>query len=178
LLRAATLHLIATLRGAEKPESALSIEDRKTRVRALAAPALDFAAEERNQEPAGPACEQAISRRLDAWRANPNAQTADAAVEALDGMFANVILSRLRTWKALRLAEQEQRRQAVVLQAEMRQIFYIIYPRAFERDREGAWKTLTEFTNDPKQMDAAFIAKTVKTDFADALASVRGESRE
>ena len=172
LLRVCLYHIEALLSPKDPQETALTIPERIAHIEALLEPVEAFA-RELGQE-TGVNYQTVLDARWTAWKANPTAASTQDFIQTIDGMMADVVLFRLAQWRTLQTADKEQRRRAVVLQAEMRQLFHIFYTRLYDRIRQQAWEALTELTNEPSKMNADQIEKVIRENLAEQMKIARG----
>jgi hypothetical protein len=173
LLRVCLYHLEALLTPKDPQEVSLTVPERIEHIEALLGPVYAFA-RELGQE-TGVAYQTALEAKWVAWKANPTAVATQDLIDAVDGMSADVVLYRLSQWRTLQTSDKEQRRKAVVLQAEMRQLFHIFYTRLYDRIHQQAWEALTEFTNEPNKMNADQIEKVIRENLVNQLKTARGD---
>jgi hypothetical protein len=171
LLRICVYHAEALLISKDEQETSLTMAEREERMKAFMAPIIEFARE--SVQHGGLAYEDALQKRWAAWQKNQTPEATQEFLDGVDGLFADAVLQRLAQWRLLSLTEKEQRRKAVVLQADMRQLFHIFYPRLYDRIRQKAWEALTEFTNDPSQMNADAVEKVIRENYETQFNKVR-----
>lgn len=167
-LRICLFHVGALMDPQTEQEQALTLEERIARVRLLADPVYQFAAE---AEPGREDNSQAVLRqRIAAWEANPGAETAEAFDQAMAGLLARAILHRLSQWRREDVQQRDAFQRALTLQAEMRQLYHPIYDGLYGVIGREAWTVLTEFTNRPTDMDAALVETVLTKNLATEMA--------
>ncbi len=155
------------------PKKAPALAERRTRATILLDSLCRLIA--RAEPDKGAAYGRLLHAREQHWAGKPDAAAAQAYFDAIDGVMADMTLRRLAQWRALDKTNATQRRQAVVLQADMRQLFSVLYPRLFDEDQHDSWTALTEFTNDPAKMDADYIENVLRK-FRNRQLAIAGEA--
>lgn len=173
LLRVCLYHIEALLTPKDPQETALTMPERIAHIEALLGPVEAFA-RELGQE-TGVAYQTVLEARWAAWKANPSTTATQDFIAAIDGLMADVVLHRLAQWRTLLTTDKEQRRRAVVIQAEMRQLFHVFYTRLYDRIHQQAWEALTELTNEPNKMNADLIEKVIRDNLAEQMKIARDE---
>ncbi len=167
LLRAVIMHLQQMLTPTVEPERKLSADERGRRVRVLLTAVEHFAREAGERYPA------LIQDTAAAWQAEMTPAKAQPLIDVIDGMIALEILELLAEHRQLQEKMDENNRQLVVLQAEMRQLYHVLYSRHAKTEKDIAWKVLTVFTNKPQEFDADFVENAITSFFQKQIDLVR-----
>ncbi len=159
LLRAMLYHLDALLEPKTKVELAMSHAERAERATVVVRPLLAFADEET------PGASALLEKALQDWRKSGNPTAAAKVRQFTQTLFASGVLKRLAQWQALPDKAKQNRLAALALQADMRQLYSYLYPVHAKKDKATAWRILTEFTNQPSEVDAELIEKGISAAF-------------
>jgi hypothetical protein len=162
-LRAVLYHLEALMNPHTRPENTMTLSERADRVRVIVKPVLLFAGQEST------AGSNLIILRITEWKAAGDEIKAQQFLDAVQGLFADAVLKRLDEWRKLPDKMKQDRLRALLLQADMRQLFHYLYPVHAQHDKKMAWRVLTEFANPPKEVDADLIEKAIRTEFGDKI---------
>ncbi len=159
LLRAVNLHLQQMLMPTVEPENELTANERGRRVDVLLKVVEQYAKEVGERYPA------VIHQVAAAWQAEMTQPKAQQVIDVIDGMIAQEILELSARHRQLQENMDENYRQLVVLQAEMRQLYHVLYSRHAKTEKDTAWKVLTLFTNKPQEFDANYVENAITTFF-------------
>ncbi|HPQ67723.1 MAG TPA: hypothetical protein PKW95_01260 [bacterium] len=163
MLRAVIMHLQQMLLPTVEPENKLSAHERGQRVDVLLKAVEQFAKEAGGRYPV------VIHEAVAAWHAEMTQTKAQQVIDVIDGMIAREILDLLARHRQLQENMDENYRQLVVLQAEMRQLYHVLYSRHAKTEKDTAWKVLTLFTNKPLEFDADYVENAITSFFRKQL---------
>jgi len=155
LLRVALYHIAGVMLPRTRPENTMSMDERRARARVVLKPIILFTEQESAEY------SKTLARLANDWESTGNEAKARTFFEAVQGMMAGATLRRLNEWRSLPHKERADRLRALVLQADMRQLYQYLYPIHAQQDKPVAWRILTEFTNPPTEVDPDAIEKPI-----------------
>ena len=170
LLRACLYHIEALLTPKIEPEISLPATEKQWRIEALMQLVFKFVENE------SPVYLDGLHKRLDHWKESGQLADGEKFIEYVKGIVAKTILIRMNQWRKLNKKTKEGRFNSIVYQAEMRQLFHYLYPDHAAYNKKKAWKILTEFTNNPDDVDDRFISEGVAEAFKEQIKLVEENS--
>lgn len=155
LLRACLYHMEAQLLAPTEIEKRIEFSERQVRAETAFEPVTRFA------EQAAPEHVAGLKDSMGAWLSGGEEEQAQQVITNLRRMTVDVIAKRLSKWNGLDKNDRQERLQAIVAQAEMRQLFHYVYPYLSKQNKDLAWQVLTEFANKPEEIEVEKIERAI-----------------